>query len=162
MKSGAAWILLLDGGGQIFHREVLAEASGRDSSIPTLLLQAGWVVPYLTSFKYTARRPSRSRNEHLRSLEPAPVVLATGGGIVLRDENWAELHRLGTTVFLDASIETLKTGWPEVKRRTTVGRGRLGRAAGKPVGQRRALYEQADVVVQVDDVDLDHGRPNGS
>ena len=35
-------------------------------------------------------------------------MLATGGGIVVRDENWTELERIGTTVYLRASSDILQ------------------------------------------------------
>jgi shikimate kinase len=86
----------------------------------------------------------------LRSLEPAPAVLATGGGIVMRDANWVEMRRLGTSVFLDVDPEVLAL--------------RLGRSRKpRPLLQfpdwedrlealltaRRELYEKADVTVKV-------------
>jgi shikimate kinase len=43
----------------------------------------------------------------LQSIKADGSVFATGGGIVLRDENWKELDRLGETVFLDAPVEIL-------------------------------------------------------
>jgi shikimate kinase len=44
----------------------------------------------------------------LRELDPAKaVIVVTGGGIVLRDENFDLLKRLGTVVWLEAREETL-------------------------------------------------------
>jgi len=48
-------------------------------------------------------------HEHsmLKGLEPKGRVLATGGGIVLRDDNWVEMRRLGKVVHLHACVESL-------------------------------------------------------
>ena len=43
----------------------------------------------------------------LKDLAREDRVLATGGGIVVRPENWIELERLGVTVFLDVAEATL-------------------------------------------------------
>jgi shikimate kinase len=46
--------------------------------------------------------------EALQSLAASePVVIVTGGGIVMREENFDLLKRLGTVVWLDADQETL-------------------------------------------------------
>ncbi|MBQ8799053.1 MAG: shikimate kinase [Lachnospiraceae bacterium] len=41
------------------------------------------------------------------SEEARGVVLATGGGMPMREENVAFLHNIGTVVFLEAKIETI-------------------------------------------------------
>lgn len=43
----------------------------------------------------------------IRSLEPDEVVLATGGGVVLRDDNWEQLRRLGPVLYLNVPCEVL-------------------------------------------------------
>ena len=43
----------------------------------------------------------------LSSIEAHPSVLATGGGIVLSDENWTEIRRIGVSIFLDVDIDVL-------------------------------------------------------
>jgi shikimate kinase len=53
----------------------------------------------------------------LKSLEAGPGVLATGGGIVLRAENWEEFRRLGQTVFLDVDPDILKRRLTVTKRK---------------------------------------------
>ena len=39
-------------------------------------------------------------------------VISTGGGIVLKDENWAIMNKNGITVYMDVDIETL---WSRIK-----------------------------------------------
>lgn len=43
----------------------------------------------------------------LKSLEPQRGILSTGGGIVLREENWQQLRRLGSTAFLEVPVPLL-------------------------------------------------------
>lgn len=74
-------------------------------------------------------------------------VVATGGGIVGRPENWTTMRRLGTVVYLQTAWDTLKS--------------RLSGDTGRPLADTREgwddlealwrkrlpLYEQADLVV---------------
>jgi shikimate kinase len=78
------------------------------------------------------------------------LVLATGGGVVERPENWAFLRRFGTVVYLSAQWETL--------------RSRLIMSTGRPLAdasngwerteglyrKRLTLYSQADLEVSTD------------
>ncbi len=88
----------------------------------------------------------------LCDLEPAPRILATGGGIVLRPENWVQMRRLGTVVFLDVALATLLA-----RLGTTTNRRPLLEAEDWPerveriLTERRPLYEQADLRVVVAD-----------
>jgi shikimate kinase len=53
----------------------------------------------------------------LRDLPIVDRVLATGGGAVIREQNWTELERLGTTVWLDVAPEVLIERLQTAKRR---------------------------------------------
>lgn len=88
----------------------------------------------------------------LRSLVPRRALLATGGGIVLRAENWAEMRRLGVTVYLEASAETLIARLERSRRTRPLllsddWRDRLRRL----LELRRPLYEQADLRIPLGD-----------
>ncbi len=88
-------------------------------------------------------------------LEPEPGVLSTGGGVVLREDNWEQLKRLGTVVYLSASPETLIARLEASKRKRPL----LEREDWKDhlrtiLDQRTRLYEQADIHISVDNVDL--------
>lgn len=91
----------------------------------------------------------------LRSIEPALAVLATGGGIITRPDNWTELRRIGTTIYLDASAETIiaRLTVSKKKRPLLMADAWPEKVMGL-LEQRRPLYEQADlrVVVDTDDV----------
>ncbi|MCW5937825.1 MAG: shikimate kinase [Fimbriimonadaceae bacterium] len=92
----------------------------------------------------------------LVDLQPEPGVLATGGGIVLRDENWVQLRRLGTTVFLDVDEECLKQRLAVTrKRRPLLEAEDWEEKIGKILNARRSLYELADKRVCIRDEEVD-------
>jgi len=78
------------------------------------------------------------------------AVYATGGGLVVRDENRAQMQQLGRIVYL-------KAGWPTLK-------GRLQSSVDRPLVtptrdwvrlkdlwiSRQAFYEAADLVIDTD------------
>lgn len=86
----------------------------------------------------------QSETEVLRGLlDQVPLILATGGGVVGRPENWPLLRQLGRVVYLRVSWETVLD--------------RIGAGKGRPLAgdrerlrtlyeQRLPLYEQADLV----------------
>ena len=87
----------------------------------------------------------------LRGLEPGPTVLATGGGIVVRDSNWTEMRRLGTTVFLDVDPEVLKARLAKSKKpRPLLQHEDWEDRLATLLDARRELYLKADRVVTVE------------
>lgn len=92
----------------------------------------------------------------LRSLEREEGILATGGGIILRDENWVEFHRLGKTVFLDVDPEFLKGRLAQSrKKRPLLEREDWRDAFDSLLADRRERYLKADVVVKITDAPLE-------
>lgn len=86
----------------------------------------------------------------LQELELEDCVLSTGGGTVLRDENWKELRRLGKTVFLDVDESVLKKRLETAKKRRPL----LERADWKDkvselIVERRELYEKSDIILKL-------------
>lgn len=88
--------------------------------------------------------------EVLAQISPFPrLVVATGGGIVLRPLNWSYLHH-GVVIWLDVPLEILL----ERLRREPQQRPLLATADPQTtlqqlLEQRRSLYGQADVHVQL-------------
>jgi shikimate kinase len=67
----------------------------------------GLSIPEIFS-KFGEEKFREIETQALRELDPAKaVIVVTGGGIVLRDENVDLLKRLGTVVWLEAREETL-------------------------------------------------------
>lgn len=92
----------------------------------------------------------------LKSLEPDERVLATGGGIVLRDENWEEFRRLGRTVFLDVSVELLADRLEKSNRKRPLLQTENWIQKLKDLYSfRRPLYEKADLRIIIDERPID-------
>lgn len=92
----------------------------------------------------------------LRGLEPEPRVLATGGGIVVRPENWIEFKRLGKTVFLDVPTELLAERLDRSNRkRPLLQTENWTDKLAHLYESRRPLYEQADFVIKITDGPID-------
>ena len=82
--------------------------------------------------------------------ERPAAVYATGGGIVVREQNRQAMHRLGRVVYLQCS-------WPTLQQRLLRGRGRplVDTANGWQKveviwSERQAFYRDADIVIEVD------------
>jgi len=92
----------------------------------------------------------------LRSLDPIEAVTSTGGGIVLREENWPELRRLGTTVFLNAYPEVLiKRLDQSSRKRPLLAQENWESKLTELLETRLPLYRQADVTVDVKDEEIE-------
>ncbi|MUL35114.1 shikimate kinase [Gloeocapsopsis sp. AAB1 = 1H9] len=76
------------------------------------------------------------------------LAIATGGGIVLRRENWSYLHH-GLIVWLDAPIELLYTRLNTDETRPLLQAGDLRTQLETILQQRQPLYSQADLRVDV-------------
>lgn len=85
----------------------------------------------------------------LTDLLPGSGVLATGGGIILKPENWAEMKRLGTTIFIkvpeELLIERLATA---KKRRPLLETENWEDKVKELLAARMSLYLQADHVIE--------------
>lgn len=92
----------------------------------------------------------------LKSIEPQPGILATGGGIVTKAENWVELKRIGTTVFLDVDSEIVKARLARSKRKRPLLQTENWEDRFETILEtRRELYMQAEhrIHVVADDFD---------
>jgi len=85
----------------------------------------------------------------LADLEPELGVLATGGGIILKPENWDEMRRLGKTIFIkvpeDLLIERLATA---KKRRPLLETENWEDRVRELLLKRMPLYLQADHIIE--------------
>jgi len=88
----------------------------------------------------------------LADLELGTGVLATGGGIILREENWDEMRRLGRTIFLRVPegllIERLATA---KKRRPLLETENWEERVSDLLAKRLPLYLKADYVVDAEE-----------
>lgn len=153
-----SWILLgMMGAGKSAVGRSLSVLSQREFMDTDQILQVRLGRPIPQLFRIYGETMFRDHETSLlQSLEPKPIVLATGGGIVIRPENFAEIRRLGISIYLRASAETLidrlevsKKKRPLLDTENWEGRLREILAARLP------LYEQADVVVDVDGLSVE-------
>ncbi|HSI73339.1 MAG TPA: shikimate kinase [Fimbriimonas sp.] len=153
-----AWILLgMMGAGKSALGRGVAELSGRPFVDTDILLQNRFGRPVSQIFQIYGEQTFRDHeNSVLRGLEPGPYILATGGGIVTREENWNELRRIGTTIFLQASPETLIGRLEQSKKRRPLLETENWQERARGILESRLpLYLQADLVVRVDGLELD-------
>jgi shikimate kinase len=153
-----SWILLgMMGAGKSSIGRALADFSGREFLDTDLLLQSRLGRPIPQVFQVYGEATFRDHETSiLRGLNPGACVLATGGGIVLREDNWDEMRRLGTTIFLDASLPTLVERLARSKKRRPLLQTEDWEARIESIlTERLPLYRQADVTVSVDNLDIE-------
>lgn len=88
----------------------------------------------------------------LRSLSSLrETVIATGGGVIGRAENWVAMRRLGPVVYLRARWETLRARIENGEGRPLAARGRDMERVRTLWETRLPLYAQADLAVDTDE-----------
>jgi shikimate kinase len=147
------WILVgMMGAGKSSVGRLLAERAGREfADTDTILIgRLGRTIPQI--FRLYGEQAFRDHETSvLRNLSPGRFVLATGGGTVLRPENWNEMRRLGTTLYLQASPQTLIGRLERTRyRRPLLVADDWQERIVELLDRRRPFYEQADHVVNVD------------
>lgn len=77
------------------------------------------------------------------------VAIATGGGIILKRENWSYLHQ-GLIIWLDVSVELLIERLAEDTTRPLLSETDLREKLTSLLEQRRSLYAQADIHIVIE------------
>lgn len=104
----------------------------------------------------------RDGEEYFRQLETDVLVklgdlhtaiVATGGGIIGRAQNWPLLRRLGVIVYLRAAWPTLRQRLAGSTERPLAAPDRDWNEVEQLFRQRLPLYEQADLVIDTDQLD---------
>jgi shikimate kinase len=141
------------GAGKSTVGKIVAEMSGRTFMDTDQMLQRRLGRPVHQLFSVYGEEAFRGHETSmLAGFYPGPTVLATGGGIVLKPENWEHMRRLGTTIFLRANVETLRERLAQSKRRRPLLEAEdWEQRLVNLLESRVSLYEQADVVVDVGD-----------
>ncbi len=76
------------------------------------------------------------------------LTIATGGGIVLRRENWSYLHH-GLIVWLDAPVEVIYSRLADDTTRPLLQDSDPQEKLRSLLEQRRSLYAQADITIAI-------------
>lgn len=150
--SETSWILIgMMGAGKTSVGRELAKVSGREFQDTDRLLEYRLGRPVSGIF-HTYGEPTFRQHETsiLESLHPGRFVVSTGGGIVTVEANWAEMDRLGTTIFLRVTperlIERLKVSR---KRRPLLETDNWEDRLRDLYQARMPLYERADIIFDV-------------
>ncbi|NEP12892.1 MAG: shikimate kinase [Symploca sp. SIO2C1] len=80
------------------------------------------------------------------------LIVATGGGVVLRPINWSYLHH-GLIVWLDAPVEVLIERLKEDTTRPLLKQADPAQTLQKILEQRRSLYAEADLHIRINGSD---------
>lgn len=80
------------------------------------------------------------------------TVIATGGGIILRQQNWSHL-RDGMVVWLNVPINVLVQRLKDDDTRPLLKREELQTKLTSLYQQRKSLYQQADITIEVEEND---------
>lgn len=78
------------------------------------------------------------------------TVIATGGGIIGREENWAVIRRLGPVVYLRATWTTLRLRLAASQGRPLADSGRELTEVEELWRRRLPFYERADISIDTD------------
>jgi len=155
-----SWILLgMMGAGKSSLGRALAELTGREFIDTDLILQQRLGRPISQIFQIYGEQAFRDHESSVfRNIEAEGAIISTGGGAVIREENWSEFQRLGLTIFLDAKIETLVNRLAVSKKKRPLLQAEDWEDKAKSLLESRMdLYSRADIIVPVDDVDLQLG-----
>lgn len=82
------------------------------------------------------------------------LVVATGGGIIGRPQNWTLMRQMGPVVYLRAAWPTLRARISGCTNRPLAGPDRSEEQVVALLRRRQSLYEQADLTVDTDDKTL--------
>lgn len=80
------------------------------------------------------------------------TVIATGGGIILRQQNWSHL-RDGMVVWLNVPIDVLVQRLKDDDTRPLLKREELQTKLTSLYEQRKSLYQQADITIGIEEND---------
>ncbi len=156
MMSQRAWILVgMMGVGKSTAGGIVAERAGREhlDTDRMLIRKLGRPIPQL--FQLLGESTFRDHETTLlRELSPGRSVISTGGGIVVRPQNWDEMRRLGTTIFMDVPFDILIARLHASKKRRPLLQGEdMESKVAAILEARLPLYRQADLTVTLEHLD---------
>jgi shikimate kinase len=145
------------GAGKSAVGRALADLSGRTFHDTDLLLQNRLGRPIAQIFELYGEQAFRDHETKLLSdMEPGSTILATGGGIIIREENWLHLQRLGHTIYLKAEFTTLRDRLAKSrKRRPLLETEQWEERLEQLLEARLHLYRRADFAVEVDGLEIE-------
>ncbi|MBK8739298.1 MAG: shikimate kinase [Betaproteobacteria bacterium] len=153
LRRGNLFLVGMPGSGKSTLGRVLARNLGKTFVDADHELERRLGVSISTIFEIEGEETFRSREEETlaRLVQRVDIVLATGGGAVLREPNRDRLRTGGTVLYLHATPET-------TFERTRHSKNRPLLQTADPLARARSLYahrdplyrETADLVIEVD------------
>jgi shikimate kinase len=153
-----AWILIgMMGAGKSTVGKRLAELSGREYLDTDQLIVNRLGKPVDRIFEQYGQQTFRDHEASIiSSLEPGAKVISTGGGAVVRDENFDALKRIGVTIYLKVSpeqlIERLKMSR---KKRPLLMREDWEQEFSRLYQDRSAIYEKSELTIELDNLTME-------
>ena len=143
------------GAGKTTLGKLVAEKTGRKFVDTDRLIELRLGRPISQFFQLYGEEAFREHETAIiLSLEPGPSIVATGGGAILREQNYNHLREIGKVVYLRSRpgelIRRLETS--KKKRPLLSAEDWETRLVGI-LEQRKSLYEAADYIIDVDDLD---------
>ncbi len=139
-KSSVAELVAMATNREAYHMDdVIVERAGR--SIPELVEEKGWEA-FRDIETAVAQEAAASSN----------LVIDTGGGVVLREENMTRLKASGTVFWLSAASDTIRSRiQDDTQRPSLTGMKSSTEEVDELLAERTPLYEQyADHVIHTD------------
>jgi shikimate kinase len=153
-----AWILIgMMGAGKTSVGRRLAELSEREFVDTDLLLQNRLGRTISQIFQVYGGPAFRDHETSvLRGLSAGPYVLATGGGIVVRPENFEIMRGIGRVIYLKATLQTLVERLEaSKKKRPLLADEEWESRLEELLDIRMPHYQAADVSIEVDGLSVD-------
>jgi shikimate kinase len=153
-----AWILIgMMGAGKSTVGKKLAELADREYLDTDQLIVNRLGKPVDRIFEQYGQQTFRDHETSIiSSLEAGAKVISTGGGAVVRDENFEALKRIGVTIYLKVSpeqlIERLKLSR---KKRPLLMREDWEQEFSRLYQERSAIYERSELTIELDNLTLE-------
>lgn len=80
------------------------------------------------------------------------LVIATGGGMVLRNENRSLMQSLGTRVYLKVELQELMRRLKKDKKRPLLQKSKPEEHILEMLQQRKSIYEEAECIIDTTDL----------
>ena len=105
-------------------------------------------------FKYAGEECFRDlETEILQKLQSKQnLVIATGGGMVLRDENRNLMQSLGTRVYLQVELQELMSRLKKDKKRPLLQKSKPEELILEMLQKRKHIYEEAECIIETTDL----------
>lgn len=145
------------GAGKTTIGKLLAEKTGRKFVDTDKLIEKRLGRPISQFFKLYGEDAFREHETAvIRSLTAEPMIVATGGGVILRQENYDHLRQIGKVIYLRSEPEELiQRLQVSKKKRPLLSTDDWETRLVAILDERRDKYEAADVIIHVDNAQQD-------